>query len=180
MAHVAIVGRTLDMPTINLGFSGNGKMEIAMAEVLAELDVAAYVLDCLPNMNSPMVSERVGPFVEKLRQARPDTPIILVETVAHLNAAFVPASRDGVAEENDALRKVYRSLQDKGVKGLVYVPRGGLLGDDGEGTVDGVHPTDLGFQRFAEGLEPVLRKAMGGSGSQAHPSPAVGLSHERG
>jgi lysophospholipase L1-like esterase len=165
MAHTNIIGRMLDLPTINLGFSGNGRMELELADVLAELDAAAYVLDCLPNMNAKMVSERAGRFVEKLRQARPETPIVLVETVSHLNAAFLPASRAGVTEENDALRRVFQDLQDKGVKGLIYVPRDNLLGSDGEGTVDGTHPTDLGFQRFAEGLEPPLRKATLRSGS---------------
>lgn len=164
MAHVAILGRMLDVPTINLGFSGNGKMELALADLLAELDASAYVLDCLPNMNTPMVTERAGPFVERLRQARPDTPIVLVETVAHVNAPFLPETRAGIAEENDALRQVYQSLQSKGVKGLTYVPRANLLGADDEGTVDGVHPTDLGFQRFAEALAPILRKLAPQSG----------------
>jgi hypothetical protein len=50
MACTALVRRQLDMPVINLGFSGNGKMEAEMADLLAELDPAVYVLDCLWNM----------------------------------------------------------------------------------------------------------------------------------
>ena len=50
-----------------------------MGELLAELDPSVYVLDCLPNMNAGMVTERVEPFVDKLRQAHPQTPIVLVE-----------------------------------------------------------------------------------------------------
>lgn len=158
MAHVAILGRKLDVPTINLGFSGSGKMEPALADLLAGLDVAAFVLDCLPNMSSAMVSERVVPFVERLRKSRPDTPIVLVESYGHMNAAFIPGSRSDMAEENAALRRAYEQLQSKGVKDLIYVPNDDLVGTDGEGTVDGVHATDLGFLRFAEKLEPVLRR----------------------
>jgi len=33
-----------------------------------------------------------------------------------------------------------------------------LLGGDGEGTLDGIHPNDLGFMRMAESLYPALRK----------------------
>src|SRR5262249_54590042 len=44
MAQSSIIGRRLERPIINLGFSGNGKMEIEMARLLAELDPAAYVL----------------------------------------------------------------------------------------------------------------------------------------
>jgi len=36
----------LDHPHINLGFSGNGRMEREIAELLAELDPSIYVLDC--------------------------------------------------------------------------------------------------------------------------------------
>ena len=78
-----------------------------------------------------------------------------------MDAAFLPGVRATVTEENGALRQVYRRLVEKRVKGLIYVLRDNLLGTDGEGTVDGVHPTDLGFQRFAEALEPVLRKVTG-------------------
>ena len=43
---------------------------------------------------------------------------------------------------------------------LYYLEGSHLLGDDGEGTVDGSHPTDLGFARqaaaFAKVLEPIL------------------------
>ena len=46
------------------------------------------------------------------------------------------------------------------MRGLHYVDGDGLFGDDGEGTVDGSHPTDLGFERQADALEPVLRAAL--------------------
>ena len=66
MAWTSIVGRRLDTPVVNLGFSGSGKMEPAMADLLAELDPSVYVLDCIWNMSPEQVSERVVPFVEKL------------------------------------------------------------------------------------------------------------------
>src|SRR5262249_28093654 len=52
MVHTAILGRRLDWPVINLGFSGNGKMEVELAHLLAEIDAGAYVLDCLPNLGA--------------------------------------------------------------------------------------------------------------------------------
>ena len=50
MPHAAILGRRLNRPVINLGFSGNGRMEKEVGDFLCELDPAVYVLDCLPNM----------------------------------------------------------------------------------------------------------------------------------
>jgi hypothetical protein len=54
-------------------------MEPEMADLLAELDPSVYVLDCLWNMRPEEVSERVAPFVKKLRAARPDASILLAE-----------------------------------------------------------------------------------------------------
>src|SRR4051812_39703455 len=71
MAHTAILGRRLDRPVINLGSSGDGKIEPELAGSLAELDPAAYVLDCLPNMTAEEVEARVEPFVGALRAAAP-------------------------------------------------------------------------------------------------------------
>lgn len=160
MAHVAILGRRLDWATINLGFSGAGKMEPAMADLLGEIDAAVYVLDCVPNMNAELVRERLIPFVERLRKLRPDTPIVLVECLRPQSASFLPAHQSGWLERNTPVRAGYETLLEKGVKGLTYVPGERLLGEDGESTVDGVHPTDLGFMRFADAMEPLLRAVL--------------------
>ncbi|MBI1321122.1 MAG: hypothetical protein GC168_19530 [Candidatus Hydrogenedens sp.] len=156
MAYPALVGRRLDWPAINLGFSGNGKMEPELADLLAELDPAVYVLDCLPNMNPELVRERVAPFVHTLRKAHPDTPILLVENIVYQGAWFHPGPSSHELK-NEALREVYAALQAEGVEGLYYLPGDNYLGNDGLATVDGTHPTDLGFFRQADALEPVLR-----------------------
>lgn len=162
MAHVAILGRRLDRPTINLGFSGSGKMEPEMASLLAELDVAAYVLDCLPNMTTEMVRSRLEPFVVSLRNARPGVPIVLVESVIPQATSFLPPAEQSITEKNTALREIFDRLKAGGMKHLDYILGIPLLGDDGEGTVDGVHPTDVGFMRMAEAMDPIVRKVIAG------------------
>ena len=71
MSISGILGRRLNCPTINLGFSGNGKMEKEVGEFLCELDPAVYCIDCLPNMTADAVAERTEPLVMQLRKARP-------------------------------------------------------------------------------------------------------------
>lgn len=157
MAYPAILGRRLDRPTINLGFSGNGRMEAEVGALLAELDPSVYVIDCLPNMAGPAVKERAEPLVRQLRKARPQTPIVLVEDRTYTNSSFLPSRREHHAANRAALRAAYDRLVAAGVKGLVYVPGENLLGDDGEACVDGSHPSDLGMFRMADVLEPVLK-----------------------
>lgn len=160
MAYPSIIGRMLDQPTINLGFSGNGKMELEIAKLLAELDPSAYVLDSLPNLNAAETAERLDPFVRTLRSAHPLTPIVLVENVTYSNAPYLEARKAKANDVNALLRDEYEKLTRGGDRNVYYVPTSQLLGADGEDTVDGTHPTDLGFVRMARGIAPVLAQAL--------------------
>jgi len=162
MVHTAILGRWLDYPVINLGFSGNGNMETELAQLLAELDPAVYVLDCLPNMNAAQVKERVEPFVRTLRKARPETPILLVEDRNYSNARFVSQQRRRNAASQAELKQAFARLKEAGTGNLHYLPATKLLGDDidNEATVDGSHPTDLGFMRQAKAFREVLTEVL--------------------
>jgi hypothetical protein len=161
MVHTAILGRHLDRPVINLGFSGNGRMDAAVGELLAKVDAAAYVIDCEPNMGPADVREKCPPLVRQLRAAHADTPIILVEDRRVTNAWIRPMKQEAHTQNHQALRDSFDALQKEGVKGLYYIPGDDLLGDDSEGSTDSSHPNDLGFVRQAAVFEPVLRKALG-------------------
>ena len=156
MAYPAILGRRLECSTINLGFSSNGWMELEFGKLMAELDPAIYVLDNLPNMDAASVTKMTEPLVALLRAARPKTPIVLVEHVG-FQGTLSDAPAVGSTDMNQALRDAFQRLQAAGVTNLYLIPGAPLLGSDGEGTVDGSHPTDLGFLRMAEALVPVLR-----------------------
>ena len=160
MTHVAILGRRLNRPVINLGFSGNGRMEPEVGALLAELDPAVYVIDCLPNMIESDVRENAKPLVEQLRQARPATPIILVEDRTYSNAWIQASKRLRHETSRSALVRAYDNLISEGYKNLYYISGDSLLGEDGEGTTDGSHPNDLGFMRQADAFEPVLKKVL--------------------
>lgn len=160
MVHTAILGRRLDRPVINLGFSGNGRMEAEVAALLAELDPAIYVIDCLPNMTAAEVTERAGPLVATLRKAHPETPILLVEDRTYANAFLVEAQRERNETSRAALRVVFDKLIADGDKNVHYLRGELLLDEDGEGTVDGSHPTDLGFVQHADAFEKVLRPLL--------------------
>ena len=160
MVHTAILGRKLDHPVINLGFSGNGRLEIELAELMAELDPAVYVIDCLPNVAAKDVAARTEPLVKKLREHRPDTPILLVEDRTYTNSFLIPSKQERNDTSRAAFKAAYERLQKEGVKGLYYLPGEHLIGDDGEGTVDSSHPTDLGFLRQAEAFEKAIRPLL--------------------
>lgn len=160
MPHPAILGRRLNCPVINLGFSGNGRMELEVGQFLAELDAAAFVIDCLPNMAADDVTAKAQPLVRQLRRAHPQTPIVLVEDRSYSGSWLLDGQRERNAGSRAALQAEYQKLRDGGVTGLHYVEGESLLGSDRDDTTDGSHPSDLGFQRHADAMEPVLRVAL--------------------
>ena len=160
MVHTAILGRRLNHPVLNFGFSGSGRMDEGVVNLLAELDPAVYVIDCLPNMLEKEIVERTIPLVTTLRKARPNTPILLVEDRNYTNGEVNESLRRRNLSSQAALRGQYEKLLAAGVTGLAYLKGDTLLGSDGEDTVDGSHPTDLGFMRHADAFEKVLRPLL--------------------
>jgi hypothetical protein len=160
MCSTAILGRRLNRNIINLGFSGSGRMEPEIARLLSELDPEIYFIDCLPNLEAGEVAVRVEPFIRILREAHPNTPIVLAEGITY-DDAFLVKTRDlRNTESRKALRNAYENLLKSGVMNLYYQIAEGELGSDGEGTVDGTHPTDLGFMRQADVYELVLKSIL--------------------
>jgi hypothetical protein len=160
MVHTAILGRRLDRPVLNLGFSGAGTMDAAVGSLLAEVEAAVYVIDCVPNMAADDITAKCGPLVRLLRAAQPNVPIVLVESRRHTNSWILPALNSRHDANHAALRAAYEQLLEEGVKGLFYIEGDHLFGDDSEGATDGSHASDLGFMRQADVFEPVLRAAL--------------------
>ena len=163
MGIPAIVGRRLRRSVINLAFSGNGKMEPEIADLLAELDPCLFVVDCLPNMVATEITERAAPLVRRIRESRPDTSILLVEDRTYANTRFFPAKGERHRTSRAALRTAWHELTEQGVDHIHYLDGDGLLPHDGEATVDSSHPTDLGMVAYADAYEaairPILRQA---------------------
>ena len=160
MVHTAILGRRLDMPVVNLGFSGNGRMDAAVGDFLGRIDAAAFVIDCLPNMGPVDVAAKCVPLVHQLRTARPVTPIVLVEDRRYTNDWITPAKAKFHDDNHAALKEAWETLRKEGVKNIYYISGDALYGTDSEGATDASHANDLGFTRQADIFEPVLRQAL--------------------
>ncbi len=161
MASPAIVGRHLDRPIVNLGFSGNGRMDPSVALLLAQIDAEVFIIDCLPNMTDSLLQERAFSFIQTLCRRQPDTPVLLVESCWPSNAAFKSDLQEQLERKAATLQRIYQELVQSGFTQLHYLTSRDQLGIDGEGTVDGVHPSDLGFHRqalhYIDALLPILQ-----------------------
>ncbi|MBX7245365.1 MAG: SGNH/GDSL hydrolase family protein [Candidatus Sumerlaeaceae bacterium] len=151
MIWTSILGRMLDGPVINLGFSSSGDMAPPVGNVLAEIDAAAYVIDCTWNMGTgkEMFLDHVTSMVEAIRLTHPVTPILFMG-----QSMISPAAHP--SERTRDLEFAVQSLQKAGAQNIMFVPPDDFIGSDGEGTVDGIHYTDIGMQRQAQALYPIV------------------------
>ena len=158
MVYTSIISRALQKECINLGFSGNARMDKSMAEIVSRVDAEQYIIDCLPNCTVEMLRDSAYFFLTYLAKRRPDAPIYMVEIIWYSHALANIAVHDLLVEKNAYWHDLYLRLRKEGYDNFRYIPADGLTGPDGEGSVDGTHQTDLGFLRMAEGFLRYLRK----------------------
>ncbi len=158
----AILERRLNADFVNLGFSGNGMGEPALAQAICELDPSVIVLDFWGNPSAEQYAAALPPFVDILRAKFAKTPILIISPF------YFPAEKlsGETAKAQDAKRQTARQFVETrrkaGDKRIVFVDGLKMLNQDQtEGLVDGVHCNSLGFYFNANGLEPYLRKALG-------------------
>lgn len=160
MAHTNQLRRRLNRDVINFGFSGNGQLDLEVAEVLAAIpDPGMYMLDFVPNVNEEQIDTLMIPFVEIIEKAHPGVPILFGEDPIFPHTRFDHNMYEEVYRRNALAREKYAILAAR-YPNLYFVPSDDYVGHDNEAFVDGIHYTDLGFKRLSDCLEPVLRKIL--------------------
>ena len=153
MAHTNIISRKLDLDCINFGFSGNGRMEQPIAKLISESKPLFYVIECMPNMINPEnVTNKTIPLVNTIRENNPEAPIVFVENFIPTSPILDKKRENEIRGMNLALKTEYQKMISDGYNNIFYVESKNAIGNDNEGTVDGVHFTDLGFLRYADFL----------------------------
>lgn len=158
MAWTNIVHRESGYPVINLGFSGNGQLEEEMFAFLAEIDARLFVIDCLPNMSTErteLIYDRLLKGISMLRE-KSQAPILLVEH-DYANGVSSQQNVDWYTGSNGEQQRVFKTLQQKGVKDIFYLSHE-ELGFTQDSMVEGLHPNDLGMRQYADAYLRKLRE----------------------
>ena len=153
-AYTAKVARHLDADHVNLGFSGNARGELCMADYVNTLDMSVFVLDY--DHNAPDVEHLAKthePFFLRVREHNPELPIVLM---TRPNDVQDPLGRLAV------VKKTYENALARGDKNVYFINGRDFFGEEDHAyyTIDGVHPNDLGFARMTALVEPVLRRIL--------------------
>lgn len=158
MAYTNILSRNLNKEFVNLGFSGNGRLDPEIAELMSNSDAAIFILDHLPNCTLELM-DRLPEFVAILREKHPETPILLLGNTRYTYDRFNTVSHDESIAKEKKLIEQWKTLKEND-KNIYYHPSVHLVGEDEEATVDGTHFTDLGFYRLSMNLQPVIESLI--------------------
>jgi hypothetical protein len=159
MAWTNILARRLDRPVINLGFSGNGRLEPDLIDLMTEIDAKLYILDCLPNID-PGKDDAYMLTVEsvrKLKEKRPDVPVILTAHIGYADEFTNKKSRDRYVKLNQELNRAIKTLNSEGYTKVFLLPKESL-GLDMNMYVDRIHPNARGYMLIAEELHQILKE----------------------
>ncbi|MDC3413818.1 SGNH/GDSL hydrolase family protein [Aquibacillus sp. 3ASR75-11] len=163
LAYTNILSRRFNQEFINLGFSGNGKGEANMAKLISEIfDPACLVLDYEPNcVSTALYKETLPRFIKLYRQVHPIVPILLVSKFPYAAELIDEQVYNDRIDRLEFQRELVDKRKRKGDWAIFFHEGTNLLGDvSNEGTVDGVHPNDLGFMRIADSLTPILKQIL--------------------
>ena len=168
-SYPGFLSRRLSVDFINLGFSGSGKGEPEMANYIAGLKMSILVMDY--DANAPTVDhlrQTHYPFYKIIRDKNPDLPIILI---SHTSAVYdeyyyksaVSEKWGNFKDRKEVIKNTYDRAIAEGDKNIYFIDGSKIFaGDEWDAsTVDGTHPNDLGFYKFACHLEKYLKPLIG-------------------
>ena len=155
MAYQSIISRRLNADFINLGFSGSAKGEEEIVEYISHLEMSCFVYDY--DHNAPDLEHLKNThekMFKNIRKAKPNIPIVIM-----------PRPKYSLTEDENKrfqiIKETYEKALENGDKSVYLIDGRKLMetaGDDG--TVDGGHPTDLGFTSMAKALGNLLEKIL--------------------
>lgn len=166
LAWTNILGRKLNLPIINLGFSGNGRLEPELIDLINEQDARLFVLDCQPNLHDRKIytqaeiEKRIRQSVSALKKQHPETPILLTEHCCGNTKTNIDTSlTNKYTWTSEILNRTFHTLKKEGVKNI-YLLTAAEIAFNSESTVDGTHPTDIGMMQYANAYEKKIAQIL--------------------
>lgn len=161
-----ILNRLIDRNIINLAFSGNGRLEEPVIDLINEIDASVFVLDCLPNLVDPNtyppaeLKKRIVDAVKTLQSKHPATPVLLAEhSISNPFMNMDTAMLNRYSKTNIILLETFAEMKQQGVKNI-YLLTAKEMGLNKESTVDGTHPNDIGMMEYAEAYAKKIKQIL--------------------
>lgn len=163
MAYPNILSRMLGREVVNLGFAGAGRGEPELADCINEIPGKGLIILDFECNTHDKLKDVLEPFIERIRSEDKTTPILVLSRI-HL-------TRDALSEWK-ARRKdltqfqidLVQKLREAGDEKIFFMDGRELTDEEWKWdcTVDGTHPSDLGFSMMAKNLKPVVEAILTG------------------
>lgn len=154
-AFPALISKWNNIDFINLGFSGSGKAEDIMVDYLTTIDCGLFVCDYDHNApDAEYLDKTHYRLYERYRTVKKDVPIL-----------FLTAPTDSWDDETTAkrcqiIKNTYKKARKLGDNNVFFMDGRKMLSlkDRMNCSVDGSHPTDLGFYIMAKKIYKKITK----------------------
>ncbi len=158
MSYPMQLMRMTGLQLLSLGTSGNCKMQPYFADVLCDADVEAFIFDCFSNPNDKMIEERLFPFIEKIQAAHPGKPLIFQQTIYREARNFNIKEDKREREKQEMAEKLMKEAVKK--YDHVYFIQTNATDKMHTTSADGIHPSDYGYQLWAESIRKPIVKIL--------------------
>lgn len=157
MTWEAQLARATGLNFINLGFSGNCKLQQYFADALLQAPpVDAFVFDAFSNPAPSEVQEKLEPFIQRFVKERPGTPLIFLQTLRREKRNF--------SDSYDSREHAKRTMADQMMRQMVekypdvyWITTTNATSETNEATTDGSHPDSYGYTLWMKSVkEPIL------------------------
>jgi len=164
LAWTNILERDLDRTIINLGFSGNGRFEKPIFDLMAKVDAKLYILDCMPNLtrgySEEEIKNRVVYGVNKLREKNNTVPILFAEHAVGYAPFYMDTARLNEYHHSSlVIEKIFNELSKSGISNI-YLLTDKEIGFDINSTTEGLHPNDIGMMKYAVAYQQKIREIL--------------------
>ena len=159
MSYTNILSRRMGYEFMNYGFSGNGRGQKEVAEMLASTTNAKlFILDYEANVTLEMMKATLDTFIDTIRLKYPKVPIVVLSKIVMPREVHFKADAANQKKLLNFQKNVVKRRQATD-SNLFFLDGHKLFGKElTEATVDGAHPTDLGFYLISNYLEKYLKK----------------------
>ncbi|MBQ7642712.1 MAG: hypothetical protein IJS67_02300 [Clostridia bacterium] len=154
--YPALISKWNNVDFIDLGISGHAKAEEGIIEYLSGIKCSVFVYDYDHNADdAEYLSKTHYKLYEEFRKTHKDIPIIMVSSPN-------PERIDKDGKRVEVIRQSYLKAKESGDNNVYFIDGKTLFGkkDRGNCTIDGSHPTDLGFYRMATVINKVVKKFL--------------------
>ena len=143
----------------SLGVAGDCKMQPEYLRALKDAHADAFFFDTFSNPSPTEIRSRTFGFIEEIQATHPGVPLIFIRTIYRENRNF-NAKREKIEAAKMAVADSVMAVAVKHYKDVYYIKSSDASTPDHETSLDGTHPSDIGYYLWACSIRKPLVKIL--------------------